>query len=101
MTTTKFNSINNKRFFIQSLYQDRQRHLFSDSTYKKFQSKDLSPSTAIHSYPSAKLKHLSNTVTQYNGYHNIENLIIHVGHNNTDSWNSGFETASILMESAS
>ena len=75
--------------------------ILSDCTHKKVQSKDLSPSTAIHSYPSAKVQDLSNIVKEYNGYHQIENLIIHVGHNNIDSGNSGFETASILMESAS
>ena len=39
---------------------------------------------AIHSYFSAKVLDLSNIVKQYNGYHKIENLIIHVGHNNID-----------------
>ena len=38
---------------------------------------------------------------QYNGYRNIENLIIHVGHNKIDSGYSGFETASFLMENVS
>ena len=102
MTTTKLNSINNKpRFFIESLYQDRQRHIFSRIVHTKKQAKDLNPSTAIHSYRSAKVQDLFNIVKQCNGYHKIENLIIHVGHNNIDSGNSGFETASILMESAS
>ena len=72
-----------------------------DKTYKKAQAKDLSPSTAIHSYPSAKVQDLSNTVKQYNGYHKIENLIMHAGHSNIDSGISGFETTSILMETAS
>ena len=99
--TTKFNSINNKpRFFIQSLYQDRRRQSRIVHT-KKSSSKDLSSSTAIHSYPSAKVQDLSNFVKQYNGYHKIENPIIHVGQNKIDSGNGGFETASILMESAS
>ena len=75
--------------------------ILSDSSSKKAQVKDLSPSTAIHSYLSGKVQILSNIVKQCNGYHKIENLIIHVGHNNIDSGNSGFETASILMESAS
>ena len=75
--------------------------ILSDSIYKKVQAKDLSPSTAIHSYPSAKVQDLSNIVRQYNGYHKIGNLIIHAGHNNIDSGNSGFETTSILMETAS
>ena len=101
MTTTKFN--NKPRFFIQSLYQDQQRHLFFRIVHtKKVQAKDLSPCTAIHSYPAAKVQDLSNLKKkQYNGYHKIENPIIHAGHNNIDSGNSGFETASILMETAS
>ena len=75
--------------------------ILSDSKYKKVQAKDLSPSTAIHSYPSAKVQGLSNIVKQYNNYHKIEKFIIDAGHNNIDSGNSGFETASILMETAS
>ena len=35
-----------------------------DSRYKKVQAKDLRPSTAIHSYPSAKVQDLSNIVKQ-------------------------------------
>ena len=107
MTTTKFNNINNKpRFFKIYINKDtylrsRKTLILSDSTYKKVHAKDLSPSTAIHSYPSAKFQDLSNIVKQYNGYHKIENLIIHAGHNNIDSGKSGFETASILMETAS
>ena len=98
MKTTKSNSINkNARFCIQSLYQDRQRQLFS---YKIVQAKDLSPSTAIPTNPSAKIQDLSN-VLKYSGYHTIENLIIHEGHNNIDSGNSSFGTANIVMESAS
>ena len=38
--------------------------ILSDSTYKKVQAKDLSPSTAIHSYPSAQVQDLSNIVNQ-------------------------------------
>ena len=75
--------------------------ILSDSTYKKVQAKDLSPSTAMYSYPSAKVQNLSNIVKQYNGYNKIENLIIHAGNNNRDSGKSGFETASNLMETAS
>ena len=103
MTTTMFNSTSNKQTFcIRILYQDQQRHLFSRIVHtKKVQAKDLSTSTAIHSCPSAKVQDLLNIVKQYNGYHKIENLIIHVGHNNIDSGNSGFETATILMETAS
>ena len=59
----------------------------------------MSPSTTIHSYPSARVQDLFNIVKQYNGYHKIENLNLHVGHNNIGSGNSGFETDSILMES--
>ena len=90
-----------KIFYPKFIPRSTKTLILSDSTYKKVQSKDLCPSTAIHSYPSAKVQDLSNIVKQYNGYHKIENLIIHVGNNNTDSGNSGFETASIVMESAS
>ena len=51
------------------------------------------------SYPP--VRELCNIVKQYSCYHNIEILIIYVGHNNTDSGNSGFETANISIESAS
>ena len=53
-----------KQDFIQSLYQDRQRHLLISH-----QARDLNPSTANHSYSSAKLKALSNIVNQYHSYH--------------------------------
>ena len=90
-----------KIFYPKFIPRSTKTLILSDSTYKKVQAKDLSPSTAIHSYPSAKVQDLSNVVKQCSGYHKIENLIIHAGHNNIDSGNSGFETANILMETAS
>ena len=72
------------KIFIQSLPRSTKTLILSDSTYKKVQAKDLSRSTAINSYPSAKVSDLSNIVKQYSGYHKIENLIIHVGHNHID-----------------
>ena len=83
-------------FYPKFIPRSTKTLILSDSTYKKVQAKDLSPSIAIHSYPSAKFQDLSNIVKQYNGYQKIENLI-----NNIDSGNSDFETASILTETAS
>ena len=90
-----------KIFYPKFIARSKKTFILWDCTYKKVQAKDLSRSTAIHSYPSAKVQDLSNIVKQYNGYHKIENLVIHAGHNKIDSGNSGFETASILMEIAS
>ena len=90
------------KFFYPNIIQRSTKTLILlDSTYKKVQAKDLSPSTIIPLYPSAKVQDLSNIVKQNNGYHKIENLIKHAGHNNIDSGNSGFEIASILKETAS
>ena len=102
MTTTKFkHQQQTKSFYPRFIPRSTKTLILSDCTYKKLQAKDLSPSTAIHSYPSTKVQNLSNIVKQYNGYHKIENLIIHALHKNMDSGNSGFETASNLMETAS
>ena len=90
------------KIFLSKVYTKINKVTYSLGYYiQEVQSKDLGPSTAIHSYPSAKVQDLSNIVKQYNGYHEIENLIIHVGHNNINSGNTGFETVSILMETAS
>ena len=97
MTPTKSNKINNNAiFFIQSLDQDRQTHLFSRIEHSKSSNKDLSPSTAIHFYSLTKLQvqDLSNMVEQYSGYHKLENFIMHVGHSIIDSGIA--ETASFL-----
>ena len=88
-------------FYPKFIPRSTKTLILSDSTYKKVQAKDLSPSTAIRSYSSAKVQDLSNIVKQYHGYHKIEILIIHVGHDNIPSRKSGFDTASILMESMS
>ena len=90
------------KIFLSKVYTKINKVTYSLGYYiQKVQSKDLGPSTAIHSYPSAKVQDLSNIVKQYNGYHEIENLIIHAGHNNINSGNTGFVTVSILMETAS
>ena len=90
-----------KIFYPKFIPRSTKNVILSDSLYKKVQAKYLSPSTAIHSYPSAKVQDFSNIVEQNNGYHKTEILIIHIGHNNIDSGNSGFEAASILKETAS
>ena len=93
--TTKSNSINNKaRFYPNIICRSTKKLILSDSTSKKVQAKYLSSITAIHCYPSAEVHDLSNFSKQYSGFHMIENLVIQVGYNNTDSGNSSFETAS-------
>ena len=103
MTTKKSNTINNKVGFFNPKFIPRSTKtlILSDKTYKKVQAKDPNPCTAINSYPLAKVQDLAHIVKQYSGSHKIENLNIHVGHNQLDLGNSDFETARILMESAS
>ena len=60
-----------KIFYPKFLPRSTKTPNLSDSSYKKVQAKDLSPSTAIHSYPSANISDLSNIVNLYNGYHKI------------------------------
>ena len=45
-----------KIFYLKIIPKSTKTPILSDITYNKVQSKDLSPSTAIHSYPSAKVQ---------------------------------------------
>ena len=44
-----------KIFYLKFVPRSTQTLILLDITYKSAQAKDISPSTAIHSYPSAKL----------------------------------------------
>ena len=59
---------------------------------------DISYDTGIHSYPSATIIDLGQTVEQYSSGAKCQSLIFHAGHNSIDKGVSGVAAASQLCE---
>ena len=89
-----------KEFYPKQIPRNVTNLILSDSTFKKVQSSDISKNTAVHSYPSAHIEDISNVVNNYHPGKKVETLIIHAGHNNIDSGETGKKAADTLMESA-
>ena len=85
--------------FLPKFFNRNTNHLIiSDSTYKKIRQSDISYDTGIHSYPSATIIDLGQTVEQYSSGAKCQSLIFHADHNSIDKGVSGVAAASQLCE---
>ena len=86
------------KFFPKFINRNTNHLIISDSTYKKIRQSDISYDTGIHSYPSATIIDLGQTVEQYSSGAKCQSLIFHAGHNSIDKGFSGVAAASQLCE---
>ena len=96
--STNFLDPSEQKFFPKFINRNTNHLKISDNTYKKIRQSDISYDTGIHSYPSATIIDLGQTVEQHSSGVKCQSLIFHAVHNSIDKGVSGVTAASQLCE---
>ena len=83
-SSTNFLEPSEPKFFPKFINRNTNHLKISDSTYKKIRQSDISYDTGIHSYPSATIIDLGQTVEQLSSGVKCQSLIFHAVHNSID-----------------